>query len=358
MAAINGTTIAFAFPLHHWTNQPTVCPCPPAAGSVARWNGIDINDVRILRNTIQIPTQFAQYLYDLTGINTGSKGYWEIKSGNNIWVEGNIFRGWFSSLTVTVANQTGAAPWTTIDNLTIRNNLIEAFTLPFIITGGGYHLAAESKNARVENNLVYGPPNLAGEAGFSSMGYVGFLRNATFRHNTVINSHGSKLILGLAPNYGLTFKDNIFFHNLRGLQCAYGNNSTDCWPDLIVDKNVFINNLPEEGGISLEQRYPNSYIVSNSNQTYLANPTNPVGWVDPASGNYALGATSPYKNQASDGTDPGVNMAQLQAALAGNIPPPPTPTPSPSPTPIATPTPTPHTHADANSPDRPKREEG
>lgn len=78
--------------------------------------------------TIQIPTQFAQYLYDLTGINTGSKGYWEIKSGNNIWVEGNIFRGWFSSLTVTVANQTGAAPWTTIDNLTIRNNLIEAFT--------------------------------------------------------------------------------------------------------------------------------------------------------------------------------------------------------------------------------------
>ena len=61
-----------------------------------------------------------------------------------------------------------------------------------------------------------------------------------------------------------------------------------------------------------------------------------MAWVDPASDNYSLSASSPYKGKASHGTDPGVDMNALLAALGGAAstpsptpqPPPPTPTPA------------------------------
>src|SRR5262249_6027652 len=65
-----------------------------------------------------------------------------------------------------------------------------------------------------------------------------------------------------------------------------------------------------------------------------------VGFQDAANGDYTLSASSPYKYAATDGTDPGVDMPSLQAALngVGGSPPPPasTPTPTPTPTPPTT----------------------
>jgi hypothetical protein len=40
---------------------------------------------------------------------------------------------------------------------------------------------------------------------------------------------------------------------------------------------------------------------------------------------YGLGGSSPFKGRASDGRDPGVDFAALDAALGGSPPPPPPP---------------------------------
>ena len=42
-----------------------------------------------------------------------------------------------------------------------------------------------------------------------------------------------------------------------------------------------------------------------------------VGFVDYSSGNYALGPGSPYKNQGTDGKDPGADFDALDQATAG-----------------------------------------
>jgi hypothetical protein len=65
-----------------------------------------------------------------------------------------------------------------------------------------------------------------------------------------------------------------------------------------------------------------------------------VGFTDAAKSNYALSATSPFRNLATDGTDPGVNMAALKQAQAVLDS-----TPAPSPAPAMTISVTPATAA-------------
>lgn len=45
-----------------------------------------------------------------------------------------------------------------------------------------------------------------------------------------------------------------------------------------------------------------------------------VGWVDVAKRDYRLADSSPFKGKATDGTDCGVDMEKLLAALQGNGP--------------------------------------
>ena len=55
-----------------------------------------------------------------------------------------------------------------------------------------------------------------------------------------------------------------------------------------------------------------AYTGKNSNNQFPAN-TAAVGFTDHAGGDYSLAPSSDYKNDASDGTDPGVIWATLQA---------------------------------------------
>jgi len=90
-----------------------------------------------------------------------------------------------------------------------------------------------------------------------------------------------------------------------------------CWPGLTRTGNVFIDNRTagsKQNDPPLTSRYPNNSIVADNGS---------VGWTDPSSGNYRLASGSPFKNKASDGKDPGVDMDALLAALGGvdNTPP-------------------------------------
>jgi hypothetical protein len=71
---------------------------------------------------------------------------------------------------------------------------------------------------------------------------------------------------------------------------------------------------------------------------YYSNALAGVQFVDPAHGNWRLSASSPYKGQGSNGTDPGVNMDTLMAALGAAYTPNQTPNPTPTPTPTPSPT--------------------
>ena len=56
--------------------------------------------------------------------------------------------------------------------------------------------------------------------------------------------------------------------------------------------------------------------VYPANNFYPANFPQGIGFVDPANGDYRLSSSSPYKNQATDGGDPGVDFDALLAKTA------------------------------------------
>jgi len=80
---------------------------------------------------------------------------------------------------------------------------------------------------------------------------------------------------------------------------------------MVQDHNMIINDTPYA---------PPSYTSTD----FMAASVGSVGFVGATSADagddyhgYALASTLPFKGRASDGTDPGVNFATLDAALGG-----------------------------------------
>jgi hypothetical protein len=129
------------------------------------------------------------------------------------------------------------------------------------------------------------------------------------------------------------FKDNLIGYSLYGMTCTLDGQLNTCWPGGVFRNNVVVNSLNQQ--INLNVWGPGG-IVSPMKTSFSQ-----VGFINPAGGNYGLAAGTVYKNTASDGTDPGVDMNALSAALGGAVIPPPIPTPTPTPTPTPIPTPAP-----------------
>jgi hypothetical protein len=135
-------------------------------------------------------------------------------------------------------------------------------------------------------------------------------RDSTIAHNTIINApnaiYGSKAFQSdVGTNTGLQFKDNIFANNEYGVVCLSGGITT-CWPGWSFLKNVIVDN---RGTGNLASLYRAGILLP------IKTAYSQVGFVNPSGNDYRLVSTSPYKGKASDGTDPGVDMDALLAAL-------------------------------------------
>lgn len=340
----------------------------PDAPGEATWNGYLNQDITIQRSQIVLNFNSTEWEWINSGgdpttlpraqqlrFGHGPKGFIEIKMARNVTIFGNTFEGWHNAIVLTARNQgstvTGNAfPWSGLFNINISNNYFKR-TLngnrQFSGVIGGPALedseftTVRSGPITISNNLF----DSGVEEIFLSMTSGD---NVTLSHNTYPGSavplgRASMIFAHTTSSTGFVFKDNILAHNEYGMNCQAGP-SGGCWPGLQMARNVIIDNRTDAGKIGdgpLERRFPNDLIASNQNA---------VGWIDPAKLNYRLGANTPYKGKGSNGTDPGVDMDQLLAALGGTLPAPlptpppatvPTPMPTPTPIPIPSPTPTP-----------------
>ena len=259
------------------------------------------------------------------GTTWSVKNLLEIKNGQRVLVEGNILENnWGASqsgfsLLLTVRNQSGTAPWSAVQDITVRLNKL-------INVGQGINILGRDNEAGsslivervlIENNLLL-IQNINNEdhrimqflnaAALSGAGP----NNVTVRHNTgLILSIGA----GGAGNSGMSemfgvkadqfdFRDNLLSNG------GYG----------------FIGTGTNAGTATLNAYYTNYTFTQNAiiggSGTYPANnffPSNnaAIAFVDFAGGNYALTSASSLHNAASDGTDIGANIAQITAAISG-----------------------------------------
>ena len=273
---------------------------PPGAGAKAQWNGELPSNIQIRGNTFDKPMGWKT----LMGQNQ-PKGWIEIKLADGLVIDGNIFQGYPSTVGATIKNQEGAAPWSTVRDVTITNNRFNSFSYPFIFNLlDELRVSTEGKNITIANNLCTGDGGSKYYGLASKFIQLGSGDNVQIYHNTCFQQ--GDIVGGSPVTKNFVFRDNITNSGVYGMNCMAPGGFNRCWPQMKMMNNLIIDSRKDRS----ERRFDN-YPTSN----YFSPGINEVGFIDPAGGNYRLSSSSRYKGKASDGTDPGVDVDALNKAL-------------------------------------------
>ena len=306
-----------------------------AAGENILFGGTDPNipnlvptGITLRRNLISKPLAWMNESWTV-------KNLVEFKNAKNVLVEGNtIQNNWAAgqqgySILFTPRNQSNTAPWVIVKDITIQNNVISHVSAVFNVMG--YDNLAPSQQTQditIRNNLVYDVSTKYGDASHPANGWFAVVgagpKNVTFDHNTVDNDGKDTLFFygGASPTgvqiLGFELTNNLFRSNTYAVfGDKYGQGTVafnQYTPGAIVQHNTF-------AGASAKL-----YPVGNDFPTIAQWLTDFVG---AGSANYQLDASSLSNNAGTDGTDLGVDFAELNAALNNATPPPPPPPPPP-----------------------------
>lgn len=235
---------------------------------------------------------------------------------------GSIGRGDQSGTAVlfTVRNQDGNAPWATIEDVTFNNNIVRNIPQGIALLGQDYtHPSQNVKNLSITNNLLL--PNGTAWGGLGDCFLVASVpqnslgtQNLNIQHNTCISSSGGSQVFIRAEEgskvTGFTLKNNIGGGQSISQVLRDGEAGTAALDGLagsswVMQKNILTFNLGYDYWVA---RYPtDNFYVHNVNE---------IGFENAANGNYQLSQSSIYKNQGTDGQDPGANFGDGKADIA------------------------------------------
>jgi hypothetical protein len=285
------------------------------AGEVILIGGADPAVPNLVPSDIEIRRNYLRKLREWIGKAT-IKGTFELKNARRVIIEANLIESEIltTAIVLTVRNQGGKAPWSTIEDVEVRNNIVRhADTGVNILGSDNEHRSQEANRIRIVNNLfvdiVVADPNNIPYFLETNGG-----REITVAHNTVQQA-GNIITAYGAPTTNFTFRDNITQFNRYGIvcqtegpECGSENRFCNCFPAGVFKGNVFADNLGAAATDEMESKYPRgNYFVSSYQR---------IGFADFAHGDWRLGASSATRQRASDGRDPGANVEALIAAGA------------------------------------------
>jgi hypothetical protein len=290
--------------------------------------GLVPSDITFRRNFVTRPLALK------TQTGYGIKNLFELKNARRARVYGNTFeRNWVDgqhgyAIVLTVRANSHSAPWTTIQDVVFENNIVRHTGMGFNIlgldnqtSGGVVYPSTPMDGVTIRNNLIYdldrlnwGSPTGA-TAGGVFMQIDGAPRNLHVENNTVVGQvTGNILNLSGSPIPGFRFRRNIVQKLMTPYQ-TYGLNGNAVgegdpaftrylapvagYPASVVTENVLAGCTP-------------SLYASQAGNVFPTVAALMADFVDPASGNYRLVATSPLRALAA-GIDP--DALELEPAL-------------------------------------------
>jgi len=296
------------------------------------------SDITIMHNYIYKPLKWRDdSAYNTTSNKILVKNLLELKHAKRTLIDGNTFENMWPSAQVgfalTITPRQGGpsnrAPQTTVQDLTITNNLIKNTANGIALSGydagtePGTSPTTQAPGGRflIKNNLFIGQGGYAGTGIVFQIGNQPF--DVTIQHNTVASSApfgtttGTTIMFAEAYNVrplkNFVLKDNIFLarnYPYFASGCSLSVLATKA-PGYVWTNTVFAGPWPTPVGCTLSVAMPqgngNAYPASESL----------IQYVNQAGGVYSLTVGSPYRDAASDGTDIGVNWAELMAAQQG-----------------------------------------
>ena len=273
------------------------------------------SDITIRRNYITKPLAWRSQSWTV-------KNLIELKNAQRVTIEGNIIENnWASgqqgyAIVLTPRNADRTAPWTVVRDIVVENNVIRHIAGGFNILGYDYNAPTQqTERITIRNNLVHDLSTSYNSPGAPAPGIFvlagGGPRDLTIDHNTVDNNGSNTITLygGTAPTgtriYGFVLTNNLLRDNLYGLMGTNSQEGTRTLSDYtaspVMVRNAF-------GGAS-PALYPSGNDYPSMAQ-WIAD------FVNPAAGDYHLRASSLSNNAATDGSDIGVDFAELDAAMS------------------------------------------
>jgi len=253
-----------------------------------------------------------------TGYLPWVKNLFELKNAENVVLDGNVMENnWVgadqhgAAILLTPRSENGAVPWAVVQNVKITNNVI-------LHVGGCAELAGfdttgptlQTNHVTIANNVC---ADIRQDYALDIVRVFQFSEIATLDidHNTFQYGAGSWPIF---RTYGM---------NTTGF--SYTNNVVEfregAWSDCGSNSTAFSCRLPgsTSGGNVLIGGTQGALPGTN----YYPAMVGDVGFIDYANGltdfhGYALGSGSAYKGKGTDGKDPGVDAAAIDAARIGN----------------------------------------
>jgi hypothetical protein len=269
------------------------------------------SDIEIRRNHFFKPLSWKENEPTYAGIPWVIKNLFELKNAQRVLVDGNIFENnWVEdqagfAIQLTVRNEDGTAPWSTVRDVTFTHNIVRH------TASGVNFLGLDTNNPSTLMRRVWIRDNVWDDLGTPQWGEnagrlfqpLNGAADITIEHNTAFQT-GAIIFADLGPFPGFTYRDNLTPENegTVGSGTARGIPTLNAYfPGAVYVKNV------QAGGPAA------SYPAGNFFPASLA----AVGFVNLAGGNYRLLPSSLYKNAGTDGKDIGADIDAVQAATGG-----------------------------------------
>jgi len=265
--------------------------------------GLVPSDIEIRRNYLYRPEEWAG--------KVSIKGSFELKNARRVIVDGNVIESTtprVTAIALTVRNQGGKAPWSTLEDIQISNNISRRSSGAVNLLGkDNLFPSAEAKNIKIINNLFL-DVQVPGESSYFMQISGG--ESVTVAHNT-IQQLGNILSIYTQPVKNFVFRDNIVQYNLYGIVCyapaqGCGFPSCSCFAGVTMRGNIIADNANQSASNQLDTNFPpGNFFVRSYDQ---------IGFVDLAGGDWRLKSTSKIRGRATDKKDPGIDFAEFEAS--------------------------------------------
>jgi hypothetical protein len=273
------------------------------------------SDIEIRRNYFYRPAEWAGKIT--------MKGTFELKNARRVVMDGNVLESTDprqTAFVITVRNQNGKAPWSTIQDVEITNNWSRHGSNGVNVLGKDDQYPSQpARNIRIANNLF---TDLTSPGDISFFVQIADGSKISIEHNTVQNIGNIMSAYG-APSEGLVFRDNIVQYNSYGIACFIQGDQCPvlpychCFPNPTIKGNVIADNENVSANYPIDKAFPGGNFVVRSFEQ--------MGFENFAGNKWKLREQSGYRKKASDGKDPGVDFTAFEAsgvyaAITGTAP--------------------------------------
>jgi len=277
-------------------------------GADPKLSGLVPSDIEIRQNHLFKPLSWRPGNPGFGGVQWTIKNLLELKNAQRVLIEGNLLENNSGpALLLTPRNQGGRAPWSVVQDVVFRSNIVKNAASGFImLASDDLRPSQTTKRIAVVNNLWLGVTRRF--FGMTGGGPAGPLEDVLIDHNTAIP-------VGYATYFSETtvlrfrLTNNLFGFGAFGVTFPKADEGlAKRLPGAVIARNALASLADTGDGRGASRNGPHyiNQMMYTSFPNAVAAGLNPDGTLTPTSRNRRAG---------TDGKDVGVDFAELQRAM-------------------------------------------